>query len=112
MRFAILLPAALGGLAAVLVAPARALPAPAIFVNQVAYDTRGPVIAVIRVDAPLPAAAAASLIDEASGAVRATVPLGAGSDLGEWAPGKLFHRAEFTGVAPGTYRVRVAGTSS
>jgi hypothetical protein len=94
--------------AAIIGAARVAFAAPAIFVNQIAYDSRGPKIAVVQTDAPLPATATASLID-ATSAVRAQVPLGAPQSIDEWAPGKHFYRADFsTHQKAGTYRVRVA----
>ena len=69
--------------------------APAIFVNQIAHDARGPKIAVIQADAPLPATATASLID-ATSVVRAQSPLGPAQSIDEWVPGKSFYRADFS----------------
>ena len=50
--------------AAVSVAIATSSAAPAIFVNQVAYDLRGPKVALIQVDAPISGAATATVIDD------------------------------------------------
>src|SRR5437763_643705 len=90
----------------IVIAARAALAAPAIFVNQIAYDARGPKIAVIQVDAPLPGTATASLIDDAA-TVQATTSLGPAEAIREWAPGKTFYRADFSGFdRPGTYRIR------
>lgn len=81
--------------------------APVLYVNNVAYDARGPKVAVLQVDAPLVAGGTATLIDEAS-AVQATEPLGAAQTNADWAAGKTFYRADFSAFSKaGTYRVRI-----
>jgi hypothetical protein len=86
--------------------PAPAQAALAVFVNQVAYDLSGPKTAVIQADAQA-AQAAFSLIDSATSAVQATDTLGKPSAVPDWAPGKVFYRADFSAFRkPGTYRIK------
>jgi hypothetical protein len=91
------------------IAAATAAAAPAIFVNQVAYDARGPKIALIQSDAQLTGAVTATLIDAASSAVQATDTLGKEETNNDWAPGKYFYRADFSAFSKtGSYKVRAA----
>jgi hypothetical protein len=86
---------------------------PAIFVNQVAYDLRGPKVAVIQADAALPGSATATVIDDVTSAVQLTVPLAGAGTIDEWTPGKAYYTADFSALRrPGTYRVRatIGGT--
>jgi SAM-dependent methyltransferase len=90
-----------------LFAAAAALGAPAIFVNQVAYDARGAKIAVVQTDAPLPAGASFGLLDSATSAVEKTDALGPASQIEEWAAGKYFYRADFSAFRKaGVYKLR------
>jgi MYXO-CTERM domain-containing protein len=80
---------------------------PVIRVNQIGYDARGPKVALIQTDAPLPEPATASLYDESSAASVATITLGAATTNEEWAPGKFFYRTDFSSFQmAGTYRVQ------
>ncbi|HEV7991132.1 MAG TPA: glycoside hydrolase family 9 protein [Gemmatimonadaceae bacterium] len=87
--------------------------APAIFVNQVAYDLRGPKVALIQADAALPNTVTASVIDDATSAVQMTVRLTDAGRIDEWTPGKFYYKADFSALRKaGNYRVRatIAGT--
>ncbi len=84
-----------------------ALAAPAIYVNQVAYDAGGPKVAVVQVDAELAAGATFTLVDEV-GTVVATHPLGKSYSIPDWFSGRAFYRADFSAyVKAGTYKVSV-----
>jgi len=83
--------------------------APRIFVDQVAYDLRGPKLALVQTDAPLPGAPTATLIDDATSAVRMTVPLANAGTVNDWTPGKFYYRVDFSALkTAGIYRVRVS----
>lgn len=87
--------------------------APTIFVNQLAYDLRGPKLALIQVEAPLRSASTATVIDDVTAAAQMTVTLTDAGTVDEWTPGKFYYEADFSALRkPGTYRVRaiVAGT--
>ena len=86
---------------------------PAIFVNQVAYDLRGPKVALIRTDAALSRAATAAVIDDATSAEQMTVTLTDAGTVDDWTPGKFYYKADFSALQkPGIYRLRatIAGT--
>src|SRR5438067_6851950 len=86
--------------------------APVIHVNQVAFDARGPKMAILQTDAPIADAAMAAIVDNASSAVVENVTLGAAMTNTDWAPGKSFYRGDFSSLQKtGTYRFRatVAG---
>lgn len=81
--------------------------ASAIFVNQVAYDVRGPKTALVQADAALSGTVTATLIDDATSTVEATDTLVNAGTIAEWTPGKSYYSADFSGVQKaGTYRVR------
>jgi hypothetical protein len=81
--------------------------APAIFVNQVAYDLRGPKVALIQVDAPISGAATATVIDDVTSAIQMTVTLTDAGTVDDWTPGKFYYKADFSALQKtGTYRVR------
>lgn len=81
--------------------------APAIFVNQVAYDLRGPKVALIQVDAALSSTATATVIDDATSVVQMTVTLTDAGTVNDWTPGKFYYKADFSALQKaGTYRVR------
>ncbi|MCW3062556.1 MAG: hypothetical protein JWQ02_4377, partial [Capsulimonas sp.] len=87
--------------------------APAIFVNQVAYDLRGPKVALIQVDAALSGRATATVIDDATSVVQMTMTLTDAGTVDDWTPGKFYYKADFSALQKaGTYRVRatIGGT--
>src|SRR5258708_10404685 len=78
-----------------------------IFCNQVAYDLRGPQIALIQADAALSGTAAATVIDDATSVVQMTVTLTDAGTVNHWTPGKFFYNADFSALEKaGAYRVR------
>ena len=89
------------------VAVAVASAAPAIFVNQVAYDLRGPKVAVIQTDAALSRPTTATVIDDVTSALQMTVTLTDAGTVDDWTPGKVYYKADFSALRKaGTYRVR------
>jgi hypothetical protein len=81
--------------------------APAVYVNQVAYDAGGPKAAVVQADAELASGATFNLVDEA-GAVAATLPLGKSYSIPDWYSGRVFYRADFSSFKKaGTYKISV-----
>ncbi|HEX8029214.1 MAG TPA: glycoside hydrolase family 9 protein [Vicinamibacterales bacterium] len=99
--------------AAVGAAIAASSAVPAIFVNQVAYDLRGPKVALIQADAPLSGVVTATVIDDVTSAVQMTVMLTDAGTVNDWTPGKFYYKADFSSLRnAGTYRVRatIAGT--
>jgi len=80
-----------------------------IYVNQVGFDRRSPKTAIVGVEAPLPAGTTFTLIDTAhGGAAVFTGTLGPGEAIEEWAPGRVFYRADFSGFqTAGEYAVVV-----
>lgn len=89
-----------------LLSATAAMAAPAIYVNQVAYDSRGPKIAVVQADAELTGTPNFTLIDDATATVQATEPLGKSYTVPDWGTGKAYYRADFsTFVKPGTYKL-------
>ena len=80
---------------------------PSIFVNQVAYDLRGPKVALIQSDAALSRTATATVIDDATSVAQMTVRLTDAGTVEDWTPGKFYYRADFSALRrAGTYRVR------
>jgi len=87
--------------------------APTIFVNQVAFDLRGPKLALIQTDAALSGAATAAVIDDVTSVVQMTVTLTDAGTVDDWTPGKFYYKADFSTLHnAGTYRVRaiIGGT--
>ena len=78
-----------------------------IHVNQVAYDSRGPKMAVVASDGPLPAALPFTLV-KADGSAAYKGRLGKGEQVQDWFPGKYYYRADFSAFrAAGVFRVAV-----
>ena len=72
--------------------------APTIFVNQVAYDLRGPKVALIQTDAALSRTATATVIDDATSVVQMTVTLTDAGTVNDWTPGKFYYKADFSAL--------------
>ncbi|WP_184549177.1 glycoside hydrolase family 9 protein [Mucilaginibacter sp. FT3.2] len=80
---------------------------PIIYVNQVAFDSQGAKMAVIRNDTKLPGATNFLLIDEAGKTVFTGVLKGP-LRIEQWAKGAFFYQADFSVVAKaGKYKVSV-----
>ncbi|HTE01735.1 MAG TPA: glycoside hydrolase family 9 protein [Mucilaginibacter sp.] len=68
-----------------------------IYINQVGFDSRGPKIAVIGSDEPLPANTKFFVINVSAGGKTAfTGTIGAPQKVKEWFPGKIFYQADFS----------------
>jgi len=68
---------------------------PVIYINQVAFDSAAPKIAVIGSDAKLDKGKAFSIINIGSSKVVFTGKLSNAEKIDEWAPGKIYYRADF-----------------
>jgi hypothetical protein len=69
---------------------------PNIYINQVGFDSRGPKIAVVVTDEPLPAKTMFKVINAINGQTAFTAMLGAQQKVEEWAPGQFFYQADFS----------------
>jgi hypothetical protein len=69
---------------------------PVIYINQVAFDSKAPKIALISTDVALDENTRFSIINTTSLKVEFTGQLSNAQQLSEWAPGKLFYRADFS----------------
>jgi len=87
---------------------------PVIYINQVAFDSNAPKIAVIGVDVKFDRNAVFTIVDAASSIVEFSGKLSDAQELKDWAPGKIFYRANFSAVkTKGNYRLRlIAGGKS
>ena len=80
--------------------------APVIYVNQVGFERDGPKVALIGTGNALTGKEGFHLIGEGSGKVEFSGMLGSGQRIDEWAPGRTFYRADFSGFKnAGRYRV-------
>jgi hypothetical protein len=69
---------------------------PVIYINQIGFDSRGPKIAVIGSDSPLPAKTAFTLVDASSGKTEFSGTLGVQEKVEDWYPDKVFYQADFS----------------
>ncbi len=69
---------------------------PVIYINQIGFDSRGPKIAVIGSDTPLPVKTAFSLINTATGKTEFNGTLGTQQKVTDWYPDKVFYEADFS----------------
>jgi hypothetical protein len=82
--------------------------APVIYINQVAFDSKAPKIAVISADAALDKNTQFSIINSSSLKIEFTGQISNAQQLNEWAPGKLFYRADFSSIkTTGTYKLQL-----
>jgi hypothetical protein len=80
---------------------------PVIYVNQIAFDSDAPKIAVVQLDGKASNKLTFSLIDVA-GKSAFTGLLTNAQAMAEWLPGKLFYRADFSAFTKaGKYRLRI-----
>lgn len=91
----------------ILICPVFAAPVKLeIYVNQVAFDSKAPKIAVIGSDSPLPVAARFYIENTHTHRTEFTGTLGPAQRINQWAPGKQFYMADFTALTKsGTYRL-------
>ncbi|HTD39082.1 MAG TPA: glycoside hydrolase family 9 protein [Mucilaginibacter sp.] len=81
---------------------------PVIYINQIGFDSRGPKIAVIGSDSPLPAKAVFSIIDAVSGKIEFTAALGAQQKVEDWYKDKTFYQADFSSFKKdGKYKLTI-----
>jgi hypothetical protein len=81
---------------------------PVIYINQVAFDSKAPKIAVISTEAALDKNTRFSIINSSSLKVEFTGQVSNAQQLDEWAPGKLFYRADFSSIkTTGAYKLRL-----
>ena len=79
-----------------------------IYVNQIAFEKKGPKVAIIQTDAALTGKIVFNLVDAHTGAILSTIALGKPQQVAEWAPGKEFYQADFsTFEKEGSYKVQV-----
>jgi hypothetical protein len=82
---------------------------PVIYINQIGFDSRGPKIAVIGSDTPLPAGTKFSLLNISTGKADFTGTLGVQQKVQDWFPDKVFYRADFSSFKKeGKYKLSLA----
>jgi hypothetical protein len=78
------------------------------YLNQVGFDLRAPKEAVVQTDIPLPAGTSFAIIDSSSGQPVFSGRLGGAQQIIDWAPGRWFYPANFSGLQkPGTYQLKI-----
>lgn len=83
--------------------------APVVYVNQVAFDSDGPKMAVIGTEKALAGRVAFDIVDTKSGRTEFSGTLGSPQPIDEWARGKIFYQADFSAFRKsGNYRIRLA----
>ncbi|MES3017819.1 MAG: glycoside hydrolase family 9 protein [Bacteroidota bacterium] len=81
----------------------------AIFANQVGFDSRGPKLAVVRLDASSAQKASFNLIDAATSKVVYSGNLAGPKQVEDWFPGKFFYKTDFSSFrTPGNYKIVVS----
>ncbi|SKB92178.1 glycoside hydrolase family 9 protein [Daejeonella lutea] len=81
----------------------------AIFTNQVGFDSRGPKLAVVRLDAENKSKVSFSLLDAQTSKAVYTALLGEPMEIRDWFPGKFFHKADFSSYSKaGNYKIAVS----
>ncbi len=84
------------------------LATPIIYINQIAFDTESPKIAVIGVDNKLPEKSVFTIINSKSGKIEFTSLLGKPKSIDEWVAGKLFYKANFSSFKKsGNFKLRI-----
>ncbi|PUZ27055.1 N-terminal ig-like domain of cellulase [Chitinophaga costaii] len=79
-----------------------------IHVNQVAFEKKGPKIAIVETDGPSITTGVFLLIDAQSGATVTTLPLGKPQQVPEWGSNRYFYPADFSRFEKaGTYKIKV-----
>jgi hypothetical protein len=85
---------------------------PAIYVNQVAFNTHSPKIALVSFDEKLTRKTAFQLVNAGTGKQVFTGVLSGPQSIDEWLPGKVFYEADLSAYnTPGKYKITV-GTSA
>src|ERR1700753_26439 len=80
---------------------------PIIYINQVAFDSNSPKIAVIGTDVKFDENAVFTIIDAVSSKIEFSGKLSTAEQVKDWAPDKIFYRANFSPVKiKGTYKLQ------
>ena len=83
---------------------AKAFSQPVIYANQIGFDAAGPKIAVVGVDHKLPANSIFNILRVENNKSEFIGKLGAPQAIDDWAPGKIYYRADFSPLKkPGKY---------
>jgi hypothetical protein len=86
----------------------KSMAEPIIYINQVAFDSNTPKIAVIGSDVKFDQNAIFTIINASSSKVEFTGKLTGPKKIEDWAPGKVFYQANFSSVkAKGNYKLRL-----
>jgi hypothetical protein len=81
---------------------------PAIYANQIGFDTEGPKIAVVGVDHQLTRKTVFNLVNTLTNETEFTGVLSGPQTIDEWTPGKLYYRADFSAFnKSGKYRMSI-----
>jgi hypothetical protein len=82
---------------------------PVIYINQVGFDAASAKIAVIGVDSKLEGKNIFNLINTSTGKTDFTGTLGKPQTIEEWAPGKIFYKADFSSFKKtGSYKLSIS----
>jgi hypothetical protein len=82
---------------------------PVIYISQIGFDAKSPKIAVIGVDNKLAEKTIFTLINTSTGQTDFTGTIGKSQTIEEWAPGKIFYRADFSLFKKtGSYRLNIS----
>jgi len=86
----------------------KAFSQPVIYANQIGFDSGGPKIAVVSVEHQLPANSVFNILRIENNESEFTGKLGVPQTIDDWAPGKIFYRADFSSInRPGKYILSV-----
>jgi hypothetical protein len=82
---------------------------PIIYINQVGFDSRGPKIAVIGSNVPLPSKITFSIVDINTHKTEFTGTFSAAQKVADWFPDKVFYQADFSKLSKaGNYKLQFA----
>src|ERR1700687_5209217 len=82
---------------------------PVIYINQIGFDVTSPKIAVIGVDNKLSEETIFDLVNTSSNKIEFTTVLDPPQTIEEWAPGKIFYKADFSSFKKtGSYKLRIS----
>jgi hypothetical protein len=82
---------------------------PEIFVNQVAFDSKAPKIAVVGLDEKLTRKSVFNLVDAATNQTVFTGVLSGPMQVDDWTPGKYYYSADFSSIQlKGKYKVTIS----
>ncbi|HEY5408775.1 MAG TPA: glycoside hydrolase family 9 protein [Ginsengibacter sp.] len=82
---------------------------PVIYINQIGFDASSPKIAVIRVDNKFAEKTIFNLVNTSSNKIEFTSALDTAQTIEEWAPGKIFYKADFSSFKKtGSFKLRIS----